>query len=471
MARSFRTIIFIIALTLGTTSAFAACHTVTPSGSGSKTGADWNNAYAGLPGTLVRGDIYYLADGNYNPYTFNTSNSGTTTVEIRKAQPSDHCTGTGWNTSTMGSAQAIMPSIDVTASYLVVNGNGSQTMPGCGGAPGLTVTASPPTKSDCGIKIDNSSCSGAADACDGPISIESGVGHYTFEYLEEQGNGNNSSDEIEVFAKGSTASVSNFIHDYMHNAGCVYLQYGGDQRTVAFSYFWLTQSNSSGCHGQAEFYSPPDSNGINHSNVYRDIQGTAVWTFANPGTGTSTGWEFYDDVIWATSYTSGQLDNGILACINSGVNCTGFTVVQNTIIGTQYANGINNENTGSYTVENNIWYKTEDNTGSPGGITFATGSGGSYTQNHNSFLQSGTSCPSGTSNVCNGSALNPFTNWTTGVFTLVSDASDWNSRLSLSSPYNTDAAGNTFTTDRGAYQSSGSSQAPQAPTSLAVSVQ
>src|ERR1035437_5208056 len=90
-------------LVLATTPAFAACHVVTPAGSGSHTGADWSNAFTDLPGTLTRGDIYYLADGTYANYTFNTSVSGTTTVEIRKAQASDHCTATGWNTGTMGS--------------------------------------------------------------------------------------------------------------------------------------------------------------------------------------------------------------------------------------------------------------------------------------------------------------------------------------------------------------------------------
>ena len=64
MARLLRAVIFITFI-FSAKSASAACHTVTPSGSGSQTGADWNNAYAGLPGTLVRGDIYYLADGNY----------------------------------------------------------------------------------------------------------------------------------------------------------------------------------------------------------------------------------------------------------------------------------------------------------------------------------------------------------------------------------------------------------------------
>src|SRR5579864_6394310 len=85
----------------------AGCHVVTSAGAGTKNGADWNNAMAGVPATLVRGDIYYLADGIYSPYTFTTPDSGTTPVTIKKAVAADHCIETGWNASTMGSSQAI----------------------------------------------------------------------------------------------------------------------------------------------------------------------------------------------------------------------------------------------------------------------------------------------------------------------------------------------------------------------------
>src|SRR5260370_35624186 len=105
MARFFRATI-LIAFIFSAKSAFAACHVVTPSGSGSKTGADWNNAYAGLPSTLTRGDVYYLADGAYGSYTISTPDSGTTVVEIRKAQTYDNCTSTAWSAATRGPSQA-----------------------------------------------------------------------------------------------------------------------------------------------------------------------------------------------------------------------------------------------------------------------------------------------------------------------------------------------------------------------------
>jgi hypothetical protein len=157
---------------------FAACPVVPPTGSDLKTGADWNNAYAGRPATLIRGNAHYLADRVYTGYWANTPNSETTTIGIRNAQNYDNCVSAGWNTTTMVSGQAIFrytslePLIKINTSYWIFNGNGSSTAPGCGGAPGSSIAASPPMTMDCGIKLDNSTCpSGTTDACDNVIKI------------------------------------------------------------------------------------------------------------------------------------------------------------------------------------------------------------------------------------------------------------------------------------------------------------
>jgi hypothetical protein len=458
-------------------SAFAACHTVTPSGSGSKNGADWNNALAGLPSNPTRGDIYYLADGSYGSYSFSAAASGTLTVEFRKAQPYDNCTSTGWNTSTMGSSQAVLTGFAVTTSYVIVNGNGTSMVQGCGGAPGPTVAANPPTPSDCGIKIDNSTCGNTgANSCDAPIpignfSVSGAVTGYTFEYIELKGQGDNAADQMEVWAPfNGTGNAGTFLHDYMHNAGCVYLQDGADSRTVAYSYFWGTEVNGAidgTCHGQYSFSNGNDSNSIEHNNIYRDITGTAVWTFASGG-GTHTNWQFYNNIIWDTNsgVALGNLSDGIIACINTGSICSGFVFYQNTIVNVGGNSGINNENAGSYTIENNLWY------GIPGQTAFATGTAGKFIENHNSFLASVSSCSLSIGDVCDDSAPSPFTNWQAGNFTLVSDKADWNNRASLAEPYTVDAAGNTFTTDRGAYEYGGSIiAAPKPPTGLTATAQ
>jgi len=447
--------LLLILFCLAISPAFAGCHCVTPSGSGSMSGADWNNAYAGLPTTLVRGDIYYLADGTYAPnLTFSEPDSGSLTLEIRKAQPGDHCTNTGWNTSTMGSAQAVLPrQIMLSTDYVTINGNGSQATPGCGGAPGSLVTSAPPSPADCGIKLDGSGCSGGANACNAVMWATQAVSYITVEYVELEGNGDNNSDQFEYFNPYGGTTYT-WTHVYGHNAGCVYLQDGLDGLNMSYSYFWGTEINMDGgsCHGQFMFDSGADSNGVMANNVFRDITGTAIWTFANTST-THNNWLFYNNAIWDSSPVASWspfLSDGVIACINTGTNCTNFVFVQNTIVGmtSNSTSGINNENTGSYTVENNLWYDIAWS----GGVTFNTGTGGTYTQDHNSFLNLVTTCPTGTSNVCVGSAPNPFVNWTSGNLNLAAENADWNNRLALSSPFTTDVNGNPFTSDRGAYQ-------------------
>ena len=148
--------------------AFAAFHAVSPSGSGTRSGADWNNAYANLPGTLIRGDVYCLADGNYgNHLSLSTPASGTLTIELRKAQSYDpNCAGlAGWNTATMGSGQAYWASTGSGqivsiggGGYWIINGNGNNAGTeeiGCGGVqanPPSTMKGRAPNPAACGIE-------------------------------------------------------------------------------------------------------------------------------------------------------------------------------------------------------------------------------------------------------------------------------------------------------------------------------
>lgn len=81
----------------GMTAAHAANRYVRAGATGAANGSDWANAYPALPSTLVRGDTYFIADGNYGSYKFNTAQSGTTKITIKKATAADHGTDAGWN--------------------------------------------------------------------------------------------------------------------------------------------------------------------------------------------------------------------------------------------------------------------------------------------------------------------------------------------------------------------------------------
>lgn len=87
--------------------AYSKCLDVTTTGSGSHTGADWNNALVGsdLASLVARGNVYYLAGGAYDfsngDQTFMTPDNGTQTITIRAATPADQgssagCGQTGW---------------------------------------------------------------------------------------------------------------------------------------------------------------------------------------------------------------------------------------------------------------------------------------------------------------------------------------------------------------------------------------
>jgi len=441
----------------------AACHTVTPSGSGSKTGADWNNALANLPTTLTRGDIYYLADGSYGSYTFNQS--GTAAVEIRKAQNYDNCTSVGWNPATMGSAQAVFAQnrqFSILSAGLIINGNGQQTTPGCGGAVGNDPTAALTTPTDCGIKVDNSASGTTDGISDGGYAVP-----FTLKYVEYYGSGNATTENYLIRADNSPGAT--LAHMYIHRFGAVCVVVGGTSNFVFTDNYMFRNQVTIGAnpsHGQC-LESFGDSGNLTVArNVFRDLGGTAI-IMAWVGSGQiETGpYLYYDNLIWNTpGYTPAYPSaNGLLACIN-GFTCNGVRLIQNTIVGMPSGaqTGIDSETGGSFTVQNNIWYSDA--------VIGNLSKAGTFTEDHNSYLASATSCPTGTGNVCDNAASNPFTNWMGGNFTLSSDGSDWTNRASLGSPYNVDAASNTFTTDRGAFQFNSNSSL-QPPSNLSATVQ
>jgi hypothetical protein len=297
-------------------------------------------------------------------------------------------------------------------------------------------------------------------ACDSIIRLDNNANNYSFKYVEVVGAGNHA-DDLEVFSTGTGPST--FDHTYMHNAGCVYIQDGGDNRIVSFSYFWGTQITSTSCHGQYEF--DGTSNRTEHDNVYRDISGTANWTIYT-GSGTVNNWKLYNNVIFNSSPAAGWhpfFSDGILSCISPTV-CTNFVLVNNTIINAAPSGnncGMTTYGVGSYTVENNIWYANSC------GLNL----GAQGIQDYNSFLNSGTGVNVGAHDLTNASSGNPFVNWPAGNFNIASENANWTSRLALGAPYTVDPNGTTRSTDRGAYQYTGSgAQAPHPPTGLAATV-
>jgi hypothetical protein len=102
-------------------SAHAADRYVRPGATGNGSGTDWANAYTSLPASLVRGDTYWIAAGNYGSRTFKDPHSGTTPITIRKATASAHGTDTGWSAS-YADGQAVFAGMMFDTGYYVIDG-------------------------------------------------------------------------------------------------------------------------------------------------------------------------------------------------------------------------------------------------------------------------------------------------------------------------------------------------------------
>jgi hypothetical protein len=460
-------------------SAFGACHVVTAAGSGAHTGADWNNAFTKLPATLVRGDTYYLADGSYGSYTFNTA--GTTAITIFKATgaigtPGPHCTDTGWVQSTMGSSSAKFTQWGEGASS-----GGHYTLTGVfGGFDGTKL----PANGSFGICVSGSgSCTsgstcnlGQLSRCVQLDSVDSGSAYnsVTFSFVELMGTGatstanTNTPDDLVYYGGSSNLTLD---HMYMHDSSCDFtFGYGSTNLTVQYSYFYKNWG-AGACHGQVAWNGNTHTGMVWRYNTFRTIEGTAVITAAAAGGGTSlSGMQMYGNTFYwgGTADKTGYqcLGNGLISCVNTGVSCSAIKFYNNTIVGfpADSSNGgpasCGASGAGFYedgsatwsglTYENNLWYGNSTSSTAAAAIA-------SVTQDHNSWLNNADSA-AGTANVINAGAAAPFVLWTgSGNLDshLTADSANVNNWLSLASPFNLDPDNVTRTTDRGAYQFSG----------------
>jgi len=118
-----RKIIVALFLLLSCNLSFAADYCVLPTGSGAKTGADWNNAIDWTAISPTRGNTYWLGGGTYVPMQLSTTCTGQCSViTINKATAG----GTACNSSTpgwsdaYGTDQAILNSSDPAGQAAII---------------------------------------------------------------------------------------------------------------------------------------------------------------------------------------------------------------------------------------------------------------------------------------------------------------------------------------------------------------
>jgi hypothetical protein len=209
-------------------SGLAANHFVIPGGTGTRDGSDWANAYSSLPTTLVRGDTYYLADGTYSGQTFSTAASGTATITIKKATPSDHGTDTGWNDSYGNSQVAFAGGLSFTTPYWVLDGQTG------GGAENNWV-------GNFGIKITER---GDANAL---ISIDNtSANNITLRHIDFQGKGSVSNSGGSYSNDGlAIYGASNVTLSYFHMAGIGRCPFFISPKNLVIEHGWVQSYNGS----------------------------------------------------------------------------------------------------------------------------------------------------------------------------------------------------------------------------------
>lgn len=89
---------------------------------GSNNGTDWTNAFTTVPTGTARGNTLYIADGTYSSTTFDTTESGTTLITIKKATIADHGTSTGWLDTYGDGTATFSGSVRFARDYYVFDG-------------------------------------------------------------------------------------------------------------------------------------------------------------------------------------------------------------------------------------------------------------------------------------------------------------------------------------------------------------
>jgi hypothetical protein len=447
--------------------AWAACHVITSTGSGTKTGSDWNNACAGFSGncsatSMIRGDSYYIAAGGYSSPNLSTSNSGSTPITIKAATSADHCTSTGFQSSHIGQAD-LAGQLTVSSDYWIVDGQ----------------YGTPFSKGSYGIKIHWTSNGQNEIQCD------TGCNSSTFRYLEIQGSnagsscsGPNSDAGIQIngynHSGGSTGVTVD--HDYFYQNNNAVKYNSTDNGVVQYSVLSENYSSSS-CHGEPVAMNDTSNLQIRYNRIV-NCAGTACISDPCGTCVANVNVQIYGNVLYDDLTRPGPCvaNGGSYPCLslglitNTGSTYSGLKVYNNTIANFQtgriggntlgfYVNSAGNQS--GLDFRNNLFYNNApvdmDNSGSCSSNSY-------YSTVRNSGACTGDQT---------GTIGNPFVRSSgsglSADFRLVADTTAW---ASLSSPFNVDPVGTSRTSSRGAFQfGSPTSQGPSAPSALSAFVQ
>jgi len=294
---------FLISFFLIINISFAANHYVREGANGN--GTDWNNAFGQLPSTLIRGDTYYIADGNYPDYTFDDPVYGTTFIIVRKATKGDHGTDVGWNDS-YGDGVANWGLLKFKGSYYIFDGV-------TGGGPGSWT-------SGYGFKIsrnDNVIFVMFSDKYGGP-SDRIDVSDIIIRHIELEGKSPVEpgwGSGFNATASGAKTSNVTISYCYTHDIGDPHFYWQG-AKNIIVEYCYITRNASSPEHHGVGFRMDECSDITFRYNMMSDMTGTG---FFGGYTGTISNVSIYGNVFYHTLGYPNSFGNGVIYTVDSGL--------------------------------------------------------------------------------------------------------------------------------------------------------
>lgn len=399
-------------------------------GSPTGNGSDWANARDDLPATLARNTTYWIADGSYSGYTFNTAASGTDIIQLRKATAAYHGPASDWN-SAYGEGEALFSVSNgavftFSSSHFIIDG-----AVGTGKNPG-----------GFGIRLYSSESKANVQLCAVGSWPSGGADNITIKHVEfDCDNGTSVSGSSAPSSLNGFGGVDYLIlqHCYFHHGPAFALYIGNftgqpesEGILIEHCYFY-SHGGGGGVSAHWELFWATDwNNAVIRYNTFDSIYG---------GTDAQTGWlmfgscnniKIYGNLFCGTS-TTAVGNNGIIATWSSDTwTNNGIHVINNTFVDITGGGGASfrfTHNSGAdsnVVFKNNLYYLTA--------ATFYD----IATQTHEAFgggvSSSGTSAQTGV-------ASSIFTNYSGDVFTLASGTTAGDS--TVGAEYASDAAGAT----------------------------
>ena len=429
----------LLSLNLVAVSVTAANWHVLEGGSGD--GTSWSSPFGTLAAAETaasRGDIIYVGDGSYAGATFNTAESGTTTITVRKATEGEHGSATGWSSAYGDGVASITSALWIYSGYWTFDGV-------TGGGPDSWTSGH-------GFEMTYN----AALTADWYIYMREAPGTTISHFNIGSAAQDDAGYDIAIYVAGTyRANDVTLDHCYIHHMGNQGMNLDGDGWTVEYNRMdYLGGYELGGNHGNGIEIREGNDMTFRWNKVSNWEASGFMGVYGSPTNAIASGHAYYGniyyisdagveegDIIYATGTESDIISDSVI------YNNTFYGLSVGFIVDWDHSSNSGNQ------FKNNIFYSTTG-TFSTVGMTF------DYNASEDAL---------GSDSNLQTLSSDPFTSAATADFSL---ASATTAGVTLSSPYNVDMLGNTRgadgTWDRGALEYTGTDITPPAFSSASI---